>query len=326
MQPSNEDGGGNCQNIDDMEVPKQDQNKSVDETTINQIDVKKDSRTNSTSTIARNPDLDSDLTSSKSASLAQNNVESPAKGQNEEQGETSPSESTTSGLVSPSSCSVSSQESQNLSHHTIGEDDKAECVVDDSKRISSDRTVTTQDVSSTSTFNINVDKTSVPLHNNTSLEKSQPKLKARKRPAGRRRSNSVPMYSAIINSTTMSLVDSSTQPMPNSSSKASHLRRGKWTIEEETYVARVIQDFNNGFLDAPAGTTLRTYLSDKLNCDPMRITKKFTGDACIGKRVFHPAVRCATSAPTIDKAQVCMLLSLFPLHSSANHPKISHVL
>lgn len=84
---------------------------------------------------------------------------------------------------------------------------------------------------------------------------------------------------------------------------ANALRRGKWTVEEEAYVARVIQDFNSGFLDAPAGTTLRTYLSEKLQCDPMRITKKFTGDACIGKRVFHPAVRSPSNAAAIDKAQ-----------------------
>jgi len=96
------------------------------------------------------------------------------------------------------------------------------------------------------------------------------------------------------------------QPMTQFSpkSKAMSLRRGKWTAEEEAYVARVIQDFNSGFLNAPAGTTLRTYLSDKLHCDPMRITKKFTGEACIGKRVFHPAVRCPSSAPSIDRAQV----------------------
>lgn len=49
-----------------------------------------------------------------------------------------------------------------------------------------------------------------------------------------------------------------------------NLRRGKWTAEEEAYVARVIQDFNSGYLDTPAGTTLRTYLSEKLKCDPMR--------------------------------------------------------
>jgi hypothetical protein len=84
-----------------------------------------------------------------------------------------------------------------------------------------------------------------------------------------------------------------------------NLRRGKWTAEEESYVARVIQDFNSGYLDAPAGTTLRTYLSEKLKCDPMRITKKFTGESCIGKRVFHPAVRNISNAAIIDKAQVC---------------------
>lgn len=87
------------------------------------------------------------------------------------------------------------------------------------------------------------------------------------------------------------------------SKPSSRLRRGKWTVEEEAYVARVIQDFNSGFLNAPAGTTLRSYLSDKLHCDPMRITKKFTGESCIGKRVFHPAVRCSSNAAAIDKAQ-----------------------
>lgn len=50
-------------------------------------------------------------------------------------------------------------------------------------------------------------------------------------------------------------------------------------------------------------STLRAYLSDKLHCDPMRITKKFTGSSCIGKRVFHPAVRCAENAAAMDSAQ-----------------------
>ena len=89
----------------------------------------------------------------------------------------------------------------------------------------------------------------------------------------------------------------------SSSSAGDNLRRGKWTPEEEDYVTRVIQDFNSGVLKAPAGTTLRSYLSEKLNCDPMRITKKFTGEACIGKRVFHPAVRTSSNAAAIDKAQ-----------------------
>jgi len=81
------------------------------------------------------------------------------------------------------------------------------------------------------------------------------------------------------------------------------LRRGKWTIEEEEYVARIINSFNIGYLDAPAGTTLRSYLSEKLRCDPMRITKKFTGESCIGKRIFHPAIRCRENCEAIDKEQ-----------------------
>ena len=71
----------------------------------------------------------------------------------------------------------------------------------------------------------------------------------------------------------------------NSSSNGSPLRRGKWMPEEEAYALAAICDFNSGYLDAPPATTLRTFLSEKLQCDPMRITKKFTGDASIGKKV-----------------------------------------
>ena len=35
------------------------------------------------------------------------------------------------------------------------------------------------------------------------------------------------------------------------------------------------------------GATLRAFLSKKLNCDPMRISKKFVGQNCIGKQVFR---------------------------------------
>ena len=65
-------------------------------------------------------------------------------------------------------------------------------------------------------------------------------------------------------------------------------RKGKWTQEEELFTAAVIREFERGMLACPAGTTLRSYLSEKLHCDPMRITKKFAGDASIGKRVFTP--------------------------------------
>jgi len=85
--------------------------------------------------------------------------------------------------------------------------------------------------------------------------------------------------------------------------KKKKLRRGKWTPEEEMFVERIIRDFNAGLLDVPAGTTLRTFLSQKLNCDPMRITKKFTGASCIGKRVFHPRDRNAAVIGELARAK-----------------------
>ncbi|CAM9845311.1 unnamed protein product, partial [Chrysoparadoxa australica] len=65
------------------------------------------------------------------------------------------------------------------------------------------------------------------------------------------------------------------------------LRRGKWTPEEEAYASRLIQEFRSGLLPLTDGTTLRTFLSKLLNCDPMRISKKFVGTNCIGKQVFR---------------------------------------
>jgi hypothetical protein len=96
--------------------------------------------------------------------------------------------------------------------------------------------------------------------------------------------------------------------------KKSNLRKGKWTVrtlndsqdvdhiiillltfrddfklqgEEEQYTMRIIQHFRTGLLSLPDGHTLRSYLADKLTCDPMRITKKFSGASCLGKRVYN---------------------------------------
>lgn len=69
--------------------------------------------------------------------------------------------------------------------------------------------------------------------------------------------------------------------------KGPPLRRGKWTPEEEAYANRLILEFKSGLLPLTDGTTLRTFLSKLLNCDPMRISKKFVGSNCIGKQVFR---------------------------------------
>lgn len=96
----------------------------------------------------------------------------------------------------------------------------------------------------------------------------------------------------------------------------SQLRKGKWTVckarlssnymksgkvvlsanlvllstdqlEEEEYTSRIIHYFSTGLLSLPEGSTLRSYLAEKLNCDPMRVTKKYAGAACLGRRAYH---------------------------------------
>jgi len=64
------------------------------------------------------------------------------------------------------------------------------------------------------------------------------------------------------------------------------LRRGKWTGDEERFANALIEEFEKGSLsDCENGCTLRAYLSKKLHCAPMRISKKFAGKS-IGKHVF----------------------------------------
>ena len=58
-------------------------------------------------------------------------------------------------------------------------------------------------------------------------------------------------------------------------------------VEEEEYTSRIIHHFRAGLLTLPEGMTLRSYLASKLSCDPMRITKKFAGASCLGKRIYH---------------------------------------
>jgi hypothetical protein len=222
--------------------------------------------------------------------------------------------STKSGLVSPSSCSVSSQEHDTKDILKLKEPENVQ------SRVSND--VSTNDAIHSKMMPQTCLSQPLVIEKvdcSTSQAKSPPGEGPSKPPQSnvkppppkighRKRSNSLPLQHVLPSSQSPGVQSACPpdiiQSTSSSSSKNKNLRRGKWTVEEEAYVTRVIQDFNNGFLDAPAGTTLRSYLSDKLNCDPMRITKKFTGESCIGKRVFHPAVRCPSNSSSIDKAQV----------------------
>lgn len=76
--------------------------------------------------------------------------------------------------------------------------------------------------------------------------------------------------------------------------------------EEERYANKVIEHFNAGMLkldEGERGITLRAYLSQKLGCDPMRITKKYTGASCLGKRVYH-AYRQSGKVEDVENAMV----------------------
>ena len=72
-------------------------------------------------------------------------------------------------------------------------------------------------------------------------------------------------------------------------------------VEEEEYTSRIIHYFGTGLLTLPEGATLRSYLADKLNCDPMRITKKYAGASCLGRRVHQFRDR---PSPTVAEIQL----------------------
>ncbi|CAM9743181.1 unnamed protein product, partial [Ectocarpus sp. 8 AP-2014] len=91
-------------------------------------------------------------------------------------------------------------------------------------------------------------------------------------------------------------------------------RRGKWSRLEEEYAKRVVRDFEEGVLDAPAGAGLRKLLASKLGCDLMRVSKKFSGWACVGRRGFqpvrHPDGRASRAQESMFKMEQRWLKSL----------------
>eukprot|EP00557_Chaetoceros_sp_GSL56_P013280 CAMPEP_0176476774 /NCGR_PEP_ID=MMETSP0200_2-20121128/241_1 /TAXON_ID=947934 /ORGANISM="Chaetoceros sp., Strain GSL56" /LENGTH=718 /DNA_ID=CAMNT_0017872485 /DNA_START=560 /DNA_END=2716 /DNA_ORIENTATION=- len=104
------------------------------------------------------------------------------------------------------------------------------------------------------------------------------------------------------------------------------LRRGKWTVEEETYANAIIETFEKGTLQGcENGCTLRSYLSRKLHCQPMRISKKYAGKS-IGKQVFlsrlnsPPGRRmaCVDSAEKLRNLEFQFHMSLIQESSSAS--------
>lgn len=75
------------------------------------------------------------------------------------------------------------------------------------------------------------------------------------------------------------VIPATTAPaQPSSIFDTMKLRRGKWTSEEEAYAELLINEFEKGTVDGcENGCTLRSFLSKKLHCAPMRISKKYAG-------------------------------------------------
>ena len=89
------------------------------------------------------------------------------------------------------------------------------------------------------------------------------------------------------------------------------LRRGKWSHEENMFAKKLIVAFNEGLLQLPQGKTLRSYLADKLYCDPMRISKKFAGSTSLGRQCFHASEPTFKNAEKFAEFQVLMLFQCF---------------
>lgn len=82
---------------------------------------------------------------------------------------------------------------------------------------------------------------------------------------------------------TLTVLTTNDSKSPENDSSPASPRSGKWTLEEASFANRLIVEFEAGsLLDCDDGCTLRSYLARKLNCAPMRISKKFAGQ-CIGK-------------------------------------------
>ena len=92
--------------------------------------------------------------------------------------------------------------------------------------------------------------------------------------------------------------------LPIHQQQGAPLRRGKWTSEEEAYASQIIHCFSSGTLDAAPGATLRNCLAERLRCDPMRITKKYSGGSSLGKKVYMASKHATKDEVDEDKKKL----------------------
>jgi len=74
--------------------------------------------------------------------------------------------------------------------------------------------------------------------------------------------------------------------------------------EEEEYATKVIHYFCLGLFTLPAGKTLRTFLADKLSCNPMRVTKRFAGASSLSREIHSSCDRPQFTPQEIEAARM----------------------
>ena len=73
---------------------------------------------------------------------------------------------------------------------------------------------------------------------------------------------------------------------------------------------RLIHFFNQGQLaDLSEGTTMRAFLSERLRCEPMRVTKKLHGSKGLGKRVYRRSKEATTASMDVATYELAVLES-----------------
>ena len=98
----------------------------------------------------------------------------------------------------------------------------------------------------------------------------------------------------MMNGTLRRLVPVQKQDRKRSLESDLPYRAGRWTTEEVAYVELLITEFEAGILPLTNGTMLRMFIAAVLNCDRMRVSKKFAkrgprkkATDSMGKHVFR---------------------------------------
>ncbi|KAL4173510.1 hypothetical protein KRP22_005464 [Phytophthora ramorum] len=88
-----------------------------------------------------------------------------------------------------------------------------------------------------------------------------------------------------ISSASMSSIETASVTSTASSPVRPYQHSGPWSHDEEVFMAALIDCFFKGVLDVAVGTTLRAFLSTRLCCNPMRISKKLSSESIAEIRI-----------------------------------------